>query len=169
MSVNIEALVLRLGDTYNELYDDGLIPYKTKPQGNSGDDEVTLRMSKEYVFLSFKNPSKKLEQITLTLIPDNMKNGWVFPNKIPFGLEQVMTDQWLYQHMGNPIRRAPEKTVLNNFLGKSEVFILKERTHSNQKVSLLVNYHPEMKGFAKKITFELLEDLEARWKPDHYK
>ncbi|WP_109408587.1 MULTISPECIES: DUF6392 family protein [Proteus] len=169
MSVNIEALVWRLGDTYNELYDDGLIPYKTKPQGNSGDNSLKLRMSKEYVFLAFKNPLKTLSQITLTLIPDNMKNGWVFPNNIPFGLEQVMTDQWLYQHMGNPIRRAPEKVLLGTPYGKAEVFILKEQTHLNQKVSLLVSYHPEMKGFAKKITFELLEDLEARWKPDHYK
>ncbi|WP_368911126.1 DUF6392 family protein [Proteus vulgaris] len=169
MSVNIEALVLRLGDTYDELYNDGLIPYKTKPQGNSGDDEVTLRMTKEYIFLSFKNPSKKLEQITLTLIPENMKNGWIFPNKIPFGLEQVMTDQWFYKHIGNPIRRAPERTVLGNFIGKSEVFTLNKMTNSNQKISILVNYHPEMKGFAKKITFELLEDLEARWKPNHFK
>lgn len=169
MSVNIEALVLRLGDTYDELYNDGLIPYKTKPKGNSGDDILMLQMSKEYVFLSFKNPLKKLAQITLTLIPDKMKNGWVFPNKIPFGLEQVMTDQWLYQHIGNPIRRAPEEIILGTPYGKAEVFILKERTHSNQKVSLLVSYHPEMKGFAEDITFELLEDLEARWKPDHYK
>ncbi|HHR5848538.1 DUF6392 family protein [Providencia alcalifaciens] len=38
MSVNIEALVQRLGDTYDELYRDGLIPYKTKPQGNSDHD-----------------------------------------------------------------------------------------------------------------------------------
>ncbi|MEI9699268.1 DUF6392 family protein [Moellerella wisconsensis] len=50
MSVNIEALVQRLGDTYDELYNDGLIPYKTKPQGNSGDDVVTLDMKKESVF-----------------------------------------------------------------------------------------------------------------------
>ena len=38
MSVNIEALVQRLGDTYDELYHDGLIPYKTKPLGNSDHD-----------------------------------------------------------------------------------------------------------------------------------
>lgn len=169
MSVNIEALVRRLGDTYDELYDDGLIPYKTKPQGNSGDITLKLWMRKEYVFLAFENPSKKLAEITLTLIPDKMKNGWVFPNKIPFGLEQVMTDQWFYKHIGNPIRRAPEEIILGTPYGKAEVFILKERTHSNQKISLLVSYHPEMKGFAKDITFELLDDLEARWKLDHYK
>ncbi|EPL9570046.1 DUF6392 family protein [Providencia rettgeri] len=46
MSVNIEALVQRLGDTYEALYHDGLIPYKTKPQGSSGDDVVTLVMKR---------------------------------------------------------------------------------------------------------------------------
>ncbi|UDN36459.1 DUF6392 family protein [Proteus sp. NMG38-2] len=169
MSVNIEALVRRLGDTYNELYDDGLIPYKTKPQGNSGDNSLKLRMSKEYVFLAFKNPLKKLSQMSLTLIPDNMKNGWVFPNKTPFGLEQVMTDQWLYQHMGNPIRQGAEKVILGTPYGKTEVFTLKEKTNSNQKVVLIASFHPTMKNFVQEITFELLEDLEARWKPDHYK
>ncbi|MCG5371211.1 DUF6392 family protein [Providencia rettgeri] len=58
MSVNIEALVQRLGDTYDELYNDGLIPYKTKPQGNSGDDVVTLDMKKEYVFYLLITPLK---------------------------------------------------------------------------------------------------------------
>ncbi|OEJ07062.1 hypothetical protein BHE89_18540, partial [Shigella sp. FC1967] len=126
MSVNIEALVRRLGDTYDELYNDGLIPYKTKPQGNSGEDVLTLQMSKEYVFLAFENPSKKLAEITLTLIPDKMKNGWVFPNKIPFGLEQVMTDQWLYQHIGNPIKRTPERYILKSFfLGKNRSIYIK--------------------------------------------
>ncbi|WP_265693957.1 DUF6392 family protein [Providencia rustigianii] len=99
MSVNIEALVQRLGDTYEELYNDGLIPYKTKPQGNSGDDVVTLEMKKESIFLSFDNPSKTLREVTITvipddmrIIPDDMRNGWKFPNDIPFGLEQVMTE-----------------------------------------------------------------------------
>ena len=46
MSVNIEALVQRLGDTYDELYLDGLIPYKTRPQESSGDDVVTLVMKR---------------------------------------------------------------------------------------------------------------------------
>nr|WP_230088552.1 DUF6392 family protein [Providencia sp. wls1943] len=83
MSVNIETLVQRLRDTYDELCHDGLIPYKTKPQGNSGDDVLTLRMSKEYTFLAFDNPSKKLSQITMTLIPDNKRNGWIFRTKFP--------------------------------------------------------------------------------------
>ncbi|MBG5883581.1 DUF6392 family protein [Providencia alcalifaciens] len=168
MSVNIEALVQRLGDTYDELYQDGLIPYKTKPQGNSGDDDLSLRMTKEYVFLSFDNPSKKLSQITMTLIPDNVRNQWVFPNKIPFGLEQVMTDRWFYAHIGNPIRVAPEKVVMGFEFGKSEAFILNDSS-LKKKTSILVSYHPVMKGFAQSVTFELLDNLEKRWKVDHYK
>ncbi|EPL9570047.1 DUF6392 family protein [Providencia rettgeri] len=109
MSVNIEALVQRLGDTYDELYLDGLIPYKTKPQGNSGDDVLTLRMSKEYTFLAFENPSKKLTEVTITVLPDDMRNGWMFPNDIPFGLKQVITERWLYEHFGSPIRIAQKK------------------------------------------------------------
>ncbi|WP_413496094.1 DUF6392 family protein [Morganella psychrotolerans] len=164
MSVNIEALVQRLGDTYDELYKDGLIPYKTKPQGNSGDDVLSLRMTKEYVFLSFDNPSKKLSQITITVIPDNVRNGWVFPNKIPFGLEQVMTDRWLYKHIGNPIRQAPEDIILNIPIGKTEVFKIKCTTNSGKELAMIISFHPEMKHFAQDVTFELLEDLEERWK-----
>ncbi|MEI9533240.1 DUF6392 family protein [Moellerella wisconsensis] len=168
MSVNIEALVQRLGDTYDELYNDGLIPYKTKPQGNSGDDDLSLRMTKEYIFLSFDNPSKRLSQVTMTLIPDNVRNQWIFPNKIPFGLQQTMTDRWLYQHIGNPIRQAPEKTVMGFDFGKSEVFILHNSRLKNE-TSILVNYHPVMKGFAQSVTFELLDSLEKRWRVNHYK
>ena len=122
MSVNIEALVQRLGDTYDELYNDGLIPYKTKPQGNSGDDVVTLDMKKEYVFLSFDNPSKRLREITITVIPDDMRNQWKFPNELPFGLEQVMTECWLQERFGVPLVSEPEQTVMGINFGKIDVF-----------------------------------------------
>ncbi|ENG4186632.1 hypothetical protein ABT230_003443 [Providencia rettgeri] len=169
MSVNIEALVQRLGDTYDELYNYGLIPYKTKPQGNSGDDDLSLRMTKEYVFLSFDNPSKKLSQITMTLIPDNVRNQWIFPNKIPFGLQQTMTDRWLYEHIGNPIRQAPENVILGIPIGKTEVFKLNVMTYLGMDIVMIVSFHPVMKDFAQEITFELLDSLETRWKANHYK
>ncbi|MTC59689.1 hypothetical protein GKR50_06630 [Providencia rustigianii] len=169
MSVNIEALVQRLGDTYDELYRDGLIPYKTKPQGNSGDDVLTLRMSKEFTFLAFDNPSKKLSQITMTLIPDNKHNEWVFPNQIPFGLEQVMSDVWFYEHIGNPIRQAPEDVILGIPIGKTEVFKLSITTQSMEPIAMIVSFHPKMKMLAQEVTFELLANLEKRWKVDHYK
>ena len=169
MSVNIEALVQRLGDTYDELYNDGLIPYKTKPQGNSGDDVLTLRMNKEYTFLTFDNPSKKLSQITMTLIPDNVRNQWIFPNKIPFGLQQTMTDRWLYEHIGNPIRQAPEDVILGIPIGKTEVFKLNITTLSIENIAMIVSFHPRMKTFAQEVTFELLDSLEKRWIVSHYK
>ena len=164
MSVNIEALVQRLGDTYDELYLDELIPYKTKPQGNSGDDVLTLRMSKEYTFLAFENPSQKLSQITMTLLPDNVRNQWVFPNKIPFGLEQVMPDVWFYEHIGNPIRQAPEDIILGIPIGKTEVFKLNITTRATESIAMIVSFHPKMKMLAQEVTFELLDSLEKRWR-----
>ncbi|WP_413496092.1 DUF6392 family protein [Morganella psychrotolerans] len=162
MSVNIQALVQRLGDTYDELYNDGLIPYKTKPQGNSGNDVVTLDMKKEYVFLAFDNPSKKLREITITVIPDDMRNGWRFPNDIPFGLEQVMTKWSLREHLGSPIRTANEKIVMGIPLGKMEVFKFKNDSLS-QDIAISCRY-----GFkkvnVKEITFESLEQLNNEWK-----
>jgi len=162
MSVNIEALVQRLGDTYDELYNDGLIPYKTKPKGNSGDDVVTLDMKKEYVFLSFDNPSKKLREITITVIPDDMRNQWKFPNEIPFGLMQVMTEQWLYQHFGSPIRSAPEEQIMGVSFGKMEVFKFKNESLSQDiAISCLYGFK---KVNVKEITFESLEQLNNEWK-----
>ncbi|KLN95743.1 DUF6392 family protein [Moellerella wisconsensis] len=162
MSVNIEALVQRLGDTYDELYNDGLIPYKTKPQGNSGDDVLTLRMSKEYTFLAFENPSKKLIEVTITVLPDDMSNQWKFPNEIPFGLEQVMTERWLYEHFGSPIRVAPKKIVVGMPLGKSEVFKFKNNS-LNHDIAIHCRYGYDTVN-VKSITFELLERLEQSWK-----
>ncbi|EKT61712.1 DUF6392 family protein [Providencia burhodogranariea] len=162
MSVNIEALVQRLGDTYDEIYNDGLIPYKTKPQGNSGDDVVTLDMKKEYVFLSFDNPSKKLREITVTVIPDDMRNQWKFPNELPFGLKQVMTERWLYEHFGSPIRVAPKKIVVGIPLGKSEVFKFKNNSLSHD-IAIHCRYGYDTVN-VKSITFELLERLEQSWK-----
>ncbi|WP_369312169.1 DUF6392 family protein [Providencia rettgeri] len=31
------------------------------------------------------------------------RNQWKFPNELPFGLEQVMTDRWLQEHLGTPL------------------------------------------------------------------
>ncbi|SPY76298.1 Uncharacterised protein [Providencia rustigianii] len=161
MSVNIEALVQRLGDTYDELYNDGLIPYKTKPQGNSGDDVVTLDMKKESVFLSFDNPSKTLREVTITVIPDDMRNGWKFPNDIPFGLEQVMTEQWVHEHLGSPIRTGKEKIIAGISFGKTETYTINNLA-KKIAISLRYGYGPKRIN-VKKVTFRLLEALEKRW------
>ncbi len=36
MTVNVESLINSLGRTYQDIYDEGLIPYKTKPSGFAG-------------------------------------------------------------------------------------------------------------------------------------
>lgn len=52
MTVNVEALIDCLGKTYQEMFDAGLIPYKTKPTGFSDDPDISLDMVKEGVYLS---------------------------------------------------------------------------------------------------------------------
>ncbi|MDB6369067.1 DUF6392 family protein [Photorhabdus bodei] len=70
MAINIEALINSLGKSYQEIFNEGLIPYKSKLGGDSGDDYVSLDMQKEGIFLAFNRTSKKLTPVTLTLIDE---------------------------------------------------------------------------------------------------
>lgn len=54
MTVNVEALIRSLGNTYQDIVSADLIPYKTKPTGFSGGDFLSLDMVKEGVYLAFK-------------------------------------------------------------------------------------------------------------------
>lgn len=78
MSVNVEALIDSLGRTYQEIFDAGLISYKTKPTGFSGDHDISLDMVKEGVYLSFSRSDRVLNEITLTFVDDDKKIGY-FP------------------------------------------------------------------------------------------
>lgn len=80
MSVNVEALIDSLGRTYQEIFDAGLIPYKTKPTGFSGDPDVSLDMVKEGVYLSFNRSDRVLNEITLTFFDDDKKVGYSLMN-----------------------------------------------------------------------------------------
>ncbi len=64
MTVNVEALINSLGKTYQEIFDEGLIHYKTKPSGSYGDEVICLDMVKEGVFLAFYREGKRLKEIT---------------------------------------------------------------------------------------------------------
>ncbi|KOY63594.1 hypothetical protein AM629_01990 [Photorhabdus heterorhabditis] len=44
MPINIETLVNSLGKSYQEIFDNGLIPYKTKPIGYPRNPDITLDM-----------------------------------------------------------------------------------------------------------------------------
>ncbi|WP_256207685.1 DUF6392 family protein, partial [Klebsiella pneumoniae] len=40
MNLNVEKLIKNLGESYQDIYEQGLIPYKTKPTGTVSDDIV---------------------------------------------------------------------------------------------------------------------------------
>ncbi|VCY47830.1 hypothetical protein BANRA_04397 [Klebsiella pneumoniae] len=64
MNIDIETLVKQLGKDYQEIYDSGLIKYKTKPTATVGYDTATLDTNeKDYFYLSRMikiKPSKEL-------------------------------------------------------------------------------------------------------------
>ncbi|OCQ53289.1 hypothetical protein Ppb6_01521 [Photorhabdus australis subsp. thailandensis] len=94
MTINVEELINGLGKTYQEIFNEGLIPYKTKPRGFAGDKTIFLNMAKEDVFLSFNRETKVFIEMTLTLlIPD--RPGFVFPNDMPYPLNKEMNRQWV--------------------------------------------------------------------------
>ncbi|MER2372589.1 DUF6392 family protein [Photorhabdus laumondii] len=47
-----------LGKSYQEIFNEELIPYKTKPTGNFGTEYISLDMVKEGVYLAFKRKDK---------------------------------------------------------------------------------------------------------------
>lgn len=77
MSLNVEKLIKNLGKSYLDIYEQGLIPYKTKPSGTVSDDIYRLDMKREGVFLSFfNNQDKNLKEVTLRLEDENKLTGY---------------------------------------------------------------------------------------------
>ncbi|MDI3360047.1 DUF6392 family protein [Lelliottia sp. V89_10] len=124
MNIDVETLVKQLGISYQEIFDNGIIPYKTKPYGAIDDDESVLDMKREGLYLVFTNDSeKKLKEITLKL-EDEGKTDWLFPNPMPFGLEPVMTQSWVRERFGLPMIYVEAKTVMTIYVGITEFYTL---------------------------------------------
>jgi len=70
MTVNVDALINSIDKTYQEIFEEGLIPYKTKPTGYPGDPDLTLDMAREGVHLTFKREGR---QLCLSLSLFNMR------------------------------------------------------------------------------------------------
>lgn len=152
MNINVEALVMKLCAPYQEVYDNGLIPYKTKPYGAIDDDESVLDMKREGVFLVFTNDkNKKLKEITLSL-KDSGKTDWLFPNTMPFGLERMMTQQWVRSRLGLPIIYAEPKTIMTIYIGVREVYSLPT---PNQQIAAAFTYNKDL--YVDNITFYPIE------------
>jgi hypothetical protein len=60
MTVNIEKLIKQIGKAYQDIYNQGLIPYKTKPKCAVSDYNATLDLKREGIFLSFINNQEKI-------------------------------------------------------------------------------------------------------------
>ncbi len=155
MTVNVENLIRNLGKTYEQLFDAGLIPYKSKPTGFSGSDVVTLDMAKEGVFLAFHRDSNILKEITLTL-QDQEKKNWVFPNTLPTPLEPLMVRPWIHNQLGEPDKALPPRKRGRREIGWTERFTLLD---FHIPLTLQIDY--ELNDYARKITF--LPTSELRW------
>ncbi|XCN85779.1 DUF6392 family protein [Klebsiella pneumoniae] len=127
----------QLGKPYQDIYEQGLIPYKTKPTITVSDDIFRLDMRRERIFSSFINNQKNLEEVTLRLEDEN-KTAWLFPNPLPFSLEPVMTQRWMRERFGFPIGYGERKMIGSNSRHISEVYPL---LPPNQKMSVLFAYN----------------------------
>ncbi len=59
MNIDVETLVKQLGKPYQDIYEQGLIPYKTKPSVTVSDDIYRLDMKREGIYLAFINDLEK--------------------------------------------------------------------------------------------------------------
>lgn len=152
MKIDVETLIKHLGKPYQEIFEKGLIPYKTKPHGPIDEDEVDLDMRREGMLLVFVNDSeKKLKEVTLRL-EDEGKTDWLFPNPMPFGLKPVMTQQWVRENLGLPMVHVEAKIVMTIYMGVKEIYAL---PMPNQHIAAALTYDKDF--FVKKITFYSLE------------
>ncbi|WP_279203499.1 DUF6392 family protein [Obesumbacterium proteus] len=155
MTVNVELLIHSLGKKYQELCDAGVIPYKSKPKGTQSDDDLSLNMEKEGIFLSFNNDEEKaINEITIRL--QTAKKGWVFPNELPSPLQKSMSRKWIHTAFGESEKSIPPKVVMKYAIGWIDRFSL-EGFHV--PVTMVVRY--DMDDMAEAVTF--MPTSELRW------
>ncbi|EBZ0491403.1 pyocin immunity protein [Salmonella enterica subsp. enterica serovar Infantis] len=121
MTVNVDALISGIGKTYQELLDEGLIPYKTKPTGYPGDPDLTLDMAKEGVHLTFKREGRQLWSVILSIQHDSV-NNWVFPNVLPAPLKSTMSRSWVHETLGEPERSSPPEVIMKRAFGWTDLY-----------------------------------------------
>ncbi|EQB98200.1 DUF6392 family protein [Photorhabdus temperata] len=155
MNINVEALINSLEKTYQEIFDEGLIPYKTKPTGFSRDEVVWLDMVKEGVFLAFYREEKCLKEITLTLLNDK-KPLYKFPNELPSPLVPLMFRQWVHEQFGKPEKSLPPRKRLKKDMGWTELY-----TFLGFRIPTSMQIDSDLLERVKEVTF--LPVSEVRW------
>lgn len=137
MTVNVKALINSLGLTYEAMVEAGLIPYKTKPKGDSGSSKIVLNMVKEGVFLTFDKSSQKLVEVDLEMFRDGDKK-YKFPNEIPSPLWGDMFRPDVRESFGEPINSHPPYRIVNRNKGGTDHYILEKGA---KRVSMLLSYN----------------------------
>ncbi|MBS9431225.1 DUF6392 family protein [Photorhabdus hainanensis] len=155
MATNIEALINYLGKSYQEIFDKGLIPYKTKPSGFPGDEVICLEMAKEGIFLAFYREGKRLKEITLTLLNEK-KPLYQFPNELPSPLVPLMSREWIHKQFGKPEKSLPPRKRLKKDIGWTELYIC---LGFHMPINMQVDY--DLLEHVKEVTF--LPTSEVRW------
>lgn len=155
MTVNVEMLINSIGKTYQELCDEGLIPYKTKPTGYSGDPDLTLEMAKEGLHLTFKRDGRSLWSVILRIQHDKVAN-WSFPNDLPSPLQKSMSRQWVHENIGEPLRSIPPKVIMKRPFGWTDLYEAKGRA---VPTSMQISY--DMADNVRSVAF--IATSEIRW------
>jgi hypothetical protein len=157
MTVNVKALINSLGETYPHIYSNGLIPYKTKPKGDSGSQVVNLDMAREGLLLTFDRDSHKLVEITIRLI-DEKNEKYVFPNEIPFPLWEGMNQSGIREKFGEPMHFHPPHKIVNRFFGGVDYY---ELSKGSRSIVMIVRYNTDLKAIS--VTFKPASLVS--WKP----
>ncbi|MCT8342975.1 DUF6392 family protein [Photorhabdus kleinii] len=155
MTVNVEALINSLGRSHQEIFNEGLIPYKTKPIGYPGASFIALNMAKEGMHLAFKRDSKILFAIELFLL-DQKKPSYQFPNELPSPLKPLMSRKWVHEQFGKPEKSLPPRKFLTKDVGWTELYTLLD---FRIPTSMQIDY--DLSERVKKVTF--LPTSEVRW------
>ena len=155
MTVNVEALIRSLGKSYKEIYDAGLLPYKTQPSASSGDPDLGLNMAKEGAYLSFRRDRRIFQEMTLRIQYEKVKN-WIFPNELPTLLQKSMSRQWVRENVGEPENSIPPRVIMRQAIGWIERFTLED---FHMPLTMVIRY--DMAELAEAVTILATSDL--RW------
>ncbi|EEY5897782.1 pyocin immunity protein [Escherichia coli] len=155
MTVNVDALIDSLGKSYQDMFDSGLIPYKSPPKGSSGTPTISLDMALEGVFLSFWREGRILKSITLSMQHETATD-WTFPNELPAPLQKDMSRQWVHRNIGEPLRSSPPYVVMKRAFGWTDLYEAKGRAIPT---SMQINY--DVMDIVRSVTF--MPTAELRW------
>ncbi|HBU7028847.1 hypothetical protein J9886_19275 [Klebsiella pneumoniae] len=85
-------------------------------------------------------------------LEDEGKTDWLFPNPMPFGLEPVMTLQWVRARFGLPMIYVDAKVVMTLYRGVKEFYPL---LAPDQNIVASFSYNKDF--FVESVTFYPLE------------